>query len=125
MKHMIFPLIASLLLCPLSALATETGESSETSYDYTQTYDGRFESDRLYQQDSKEMIWISGCGDIKQITEINCYQALNSLHESGFWTGNLSREGECLGSEEAPERTYGNYLNYVHQKFIHTSIPTE
>jgi hypothetical protein len=125
MKRIILLLIVSLLLSSLSTLAATEQETDLESYDYTQIYDGRFESDRLYQQDPKGLIWISGCGDIKQITEINCYQALNSLHESGFWTGNLSREGECLGSEEAPERTYGNYLNYVHQKFIHTSIPTE
>jgi hypothetical protein len=116
MKHMIFTLIVSLLLCTIQTFASESG------YNYSQTYEGRFESDLLFQRDSRMPIWRP---THSSISEISCDEAIDSLHETGLWTGNLSKEGECLGSEEAMEQTYGNYLNYLHQQIINTQIPAE
>jgi hypothetical protein len=113
MKRIILPLIVSLLLSALPCLAAAEQESDVESYDYTQTYAGRFESDQLYQRSANKPDWQR---THDTISDINCDEALDALQEDGTWTGNLSREGECLGSGEAPERTSGNYRNYLNQK---------
>jgi hypothetical protein len=113
MKRLILIPIFLLALIPTTAFATET---SESDYDYTNTYEGRFKSDRLFKRNDRNPIWRPSRGELQVISEINCDDALTSLHQTGTWTGNLSKEGECLGTAEAPERTYGNYLNYLQQK---------
>jgi hypothetical protein len=118
MKRIIFLLIVSLLLSSLPMLAAAEQETDLESYDYTQTYDGRFDKSSLYKRNERNPIWRPNHGTLQSISEISCVEALSTLHQTGTWTGNLSEEGECLGTAEAPERTYGNYLNYLHQKTI-------
>jgi hypothetical protein len=118
MKFVLFTLALSLLLnCPLFA-----EETTVDDYDYTQTYDGRFESDQLFQWSTNRPIWLP---TRENISDITCDEALDSLHQTGVWTGHLSDEGECLGTAEAPQRSCGNFLNYLHQKMIRTQIPAE
>jgi hypothetical protein len=119
--------ITSILVCLLifTNLSTFTAKAEDTTYDYTQTYDGRFQSDRLFQRDERKPIWRPNPGSPQLISEITCDDALDALHETGIWTGNLSDEGECLGSAEAMERTTGNYLNYLHQNMTTTSVPND
>ncbi len=84
-----------------------------SDFDYTTKYQGTFQSQRLFQRSEKHPIWLPCPGSPKLISDLNCSTALSTLHSKGTYTGNLSSNGTCLGTDEAPEYSYGNYLNYL------------
>lgn len=82
------------------------------SYDYQVKYEGPFKTNQLYNRTEINIIWTN----IKRpdgLSNIQCPEAINTLKTIGFWLGNLSDRGECLGNAEAPEWTSGNYLNFL------------
>ena len=109
------------LLLTFTLLITTYAPCQATDFNYTVTYQGTFQNQRLFQRSEKNPIWLPCPGSPKLISDLNCSTAVVTLHTKGTYTGNLSSSGTCLGTEEAPEYTYGNYLNYLNSQTLQSS----
>jgi|GEM_PF-2193194 len=108
MKILSFLILVSLLF----GLTTLACAEDQSGYNSRHKYPGIYKSDRLYQLDNKESVWY-GSKRPKQLHNLQCDEAIRRLRAKGSWTGNLSDQGKCLGTSEAPTWATGNYLNYL------------
>lgn len=112
MKNLILlSMIAFLFILAIPVYAQNQTEGSYL-YNHNIKYDGSFEANRVYLYNEADGIWQT----FKSMNQFRCYEARTSLVSKGTWIGNISDEGQCLGSAEAPEWTSGNYLNFKHEK---------
>jgi len=91
-----------------SNISTQYETEDTYHYNYNIKYRGKFKSKRAYLYNEADEIW----QDFLPISHFKCFEAKSTLTTTGRWIGNISDDGECLGSEEAPEWTLGNFLNF-------------
>lgn len=88
-------------------------------YQADKVYPGLFVPDRIYIVNRTTNSWSPD--DYKTIKALKCKTASVDLATTGQWVGNLDNAGGCNGTDEAPTRAMGNYLNYL--QTVETSAP--
>lgn len=106
-------LLSTLLLVPNPGLADkkEKPKYELVYYQYTDSYPGIFENDRIYRLQQKHANWY-GNNSPAGLNKVRCMQAKSMLRNSGYWYGRIDNSGNCREGDPI-EWAMGNYLNFL------------
>lgn len=99
-------------------LAANTGGDARifdrVRYNPSAVYSGAFKSTMLYYQNPGDTKWRLGLN--KELSQITCREASNSLKSSGTWEGHINLDGVCEPTAEPVKWAVGNLLNFKNEK---------
>lgn len=91
------------------------------AYDPSQQYDGNYNREKVYYQQSGWINWYIfqdiGSNSTVDYSEIRCKDARNDLNDSGHWLGRIDLDypHDCERRGSSRNLKMGNYLNYLDQ----------
>jgi hypothetical protein len=105
------------LLIPVTLLIGSGYAQEPIQFEQRLGHDGSYASQRMYTRDSTLTPWRAS-NKPRQISDIQCLEAIRALREVGIWNGLFSESGECAESTETSLWTTGDYLNYKRQLLV-------